>query len=396
MSPAELHMKEPSRQQIHRIPTGIVGRQKNKTKVRTVQRKQCTFVSISGGNNFNESRRSPNKPSPPTREGRRSVKPITKQQTGWMQLVPNHGFTHEEIVKITCNFETIIAEGGSASVYYGCLNSGKKVAVKVLKDLHQRGPKEFVAEVKLLATVHHKNLVPFVGYCDEGMNMIVLYEYMQNGSLRGLLSGLEYLHSGCQPAIIHRDVKTTNILLNERLEAKLADFGISRADEKTQTSTGIAGTPGYIDPEYSETSILTKKSDVYSFGIVLFELICGHPAKFGTPEQYFHIVQWATSNIVSGEIDSIVDPRIKGQHKMNSMQKVVEVAIACTARSSAKRPHMCKILNDLDQAMEMEMEAGSEELEVSAIEVVITSESSTETSHPVPKSPRTSIRKSEA
>ncbi|XP_031486245.1 probable LRR receptor-like serine/threonine-protein kinase At1g05700 [Nymphaea colorata] len=417
-----------------------------------------------GGNNLNESKPSPNKPSPPTREGRRSVKPIiigvsvgsavlllllvgyivyaclrgqrpeqsptnvvvvnnienqTKQQTGWMQLVPNHGFTHEEIVKITCNFETIIAEGGSASVYYGCLNSGKKVAVKVLKDLHQRGPKEFVAEVKLLATVHHKNLVPFVGYCDEGMNMIVLYEYMQNGSLRGLLSGrkttttpltwkkrlqialdvaigLEYLHSGCQPAIIHRDVKTTNILLNERLEAKLADFGISRADEKTQTSTGIAGTPGYIDPEYSETSILTKKSDVYSFGIVLFELICGHPAKFGTPEQYFHIVQWATSNIVSGEIDSIVDPRIKGQHKMNSMQKVVEVAIACTARSSAKRPHMCKILNDLNQAMEMEMEAGSEELEVSAIEVVITSESSTETSHPVPKSPRTSIRKSEA
>ncbi|KAF3781585.1 putative LRR receptor-like serine/threonine-protein kinase [Nymphaea thermarum] len=491
-------------------------------------------------------------PSPANDVIRNKVENSVEQQHGFIQLMPNHGFTYEEILKITHNFETHIGEGGSSSVYYGRLNNGNEVAVKVLKDLRQRGFKEFVVEVKLLVTVHHKNLVSFVGYCDEGMNMIVLYEYMHNGSLRDLLSGinkaimvqigptglkmwpgpgpevrrfsalssttaffssvvfstvffsfvgfsltissiagsgcwigkrevgngnaerglsadfqgsmggkkkpivvpvlrpslspvktltfdgdgapstwmvmehgdgalvmehrkkatnepltwkrrlqialdvaagLEYLHSGCKPAIIHRDVKTTNILLNEQLEAKLADFGISRADGKTQTSTVIAGTPGYIDPEYSETSILTKKSDVYSFGVVLFELICGRPVRFGTPEQYFYIVQWATLNIMSGEIDSIIDPRIKGAHKMNSVWKVAEVAMACTARSSALRPHMYNILNDLKQAMEIEMEADSQELEVSAIEVVTTSESSTEASHLVSRSPRTSIRR---
>ncbi|KAF3781586.1 Activin receptor type-2A [Nymphaea thermarum] len=179
-----------------------------------------------------------------------------RQQAGRIQQVANHAFTYEEILKITCNFETLIGKGGSGSVYYGCIGNGNKVAVKV----------------KFLMTVHHKNLVSFVGFCEEDVNMIILYEYMQNGSLRDLLSGkkttaepltwkrrlqialdiatgLEYIHSGCRPAIIHRDIKSTNILLNERLEAKLADFGIFKADEKTQISTVIAGTPGYIDPE---------------------------------------------------------------------------------------------------------------------------------------------------
>ncbi|KAF3784055.1 MAP kinase-interacting serine/threonine-protein kinase 1 [Nymphaea thermarum] len=357
-----------------------------------------------------------------------------KHKGGYIQLVPNHSFTYEQIVEITRDFEILIGEGGSGTVYYGHLNNGKEVAVKVLNNSQGRLSKEFVAEVKILMTVHHKNLVSFVGFCEEDMNMIVLYEYMQNGSLREFLSGthldkfhflqknhnkilnmeeapanrfgcrnwyvnhchlvskassfyhsfvnvnilasscnagLEYLHSGCRPAIIHRDIKTANILLNEQLEAKLADFGISRADGKTQTSTvQIAGTLGYIDPEYvltlnrrsimhlsrrySETSILTKKSDVYSFGVVLFELMCGRTAIFGTLEQHFHIVEWATTKIVRGDIESIVDPRIKGQHKRNSMWKVVDVALACTARRSTERPNMSIILKDLNEAMEME------------------------------------------
>ncbi|XP_031485100.1 putative leucine-rich repeat receptor-like serine/threonine-protein kinase At2g04300 [Nymphaea colorata] len=297
-----------------------------------------------------------------------------KQQAGCIQLGPNHAFTYNEIVKITHNFEILIGDGGSGSVYYGILNNGNEVAVKVLKDLHQRGPKEFVAEVNLLMTVHHKNLVSFVGFCDEGMNLIVLYEYMQNGSLRDLLSGnkaiiepltwkkrlqialdvatgLEYLHSGCQPAIIHRDIKSTNILLNGRLEAKIADFGISKAYEKTQTSSMIVGTIGYIDPQYFETSILTKKSDVYSFGVVLLELMCGR-----SPDQHFHVVQWATSKIVRGEIESIIDLTIKGQHKMNSMRKIAEIVLSCTAPKSTERPTMYNILKDLNEALEMEME----------------------------------------
>ncbi|KAF3783576.1 putative serine/threonine-protein kinase [Nymphaea thermarum] len=293
-----------------------------------------------------------------------------KQQAGFIQLGSKHVFTYVEIVKITRNFQTLIGDGGSGSVYYGRLNNGNDVAVKVLKDLEQQGSKQFVAEVNLLMTVHHKNLVSFVGFCDEGIHMIVLYEYMQNGSLRDILSGKRIttepltwkwrlqialdVVTGCQPPIIHRDIKSTNILLNERLEAKLADFGISRVDEKTQISTMVVGTPGYIDPEYSETSILTKMSDIYSFGVVLFELMCGREAIFGSLEEHFHIVEWAKSKIVRGDIESIIDPRIKGQHKMNSMWKVADIALACTARRSIERPNMHNILKDLKEAMEME------------------------------------------
>ncbi|KAF3783581.1 putative LRR receptor-like serine/threonine-protein kinase [Nymphaea thermarum] len=325
-----------------------------------------------------------------------NVENPVKQQAGCIQLGQNHAFTYEEIVKITRNFEIIIGDGGSGSVYYGRLNNGNEVAVKVLKDWQEQGSKEFVAEVradyvKLLMTVHHKNLVAFVGFCDEGMNKIVLYQYMQNGSLRDILSGkrtgpepltwkrrlqialdvatgLEYLHSGCQPSIIHRDIKSTNILLNEHLEAKVADFGISRVVEKTQTSTIIVGTPGYIDPEYSQTSILTKKSDVYSFGVVLFELMCGQGAILSSLDKHFHIVEWATSKIVRGDIESIIDPRIKGQHKMNSVLKVADIALACTARRSVERPNMYNILKDLNEAMEIE--TGYYELDVSRTEVM--------------------------
>ncbi|XP_031485803.1 probable LRR receptor-like serine/threonine-protein kinase At1g05700 [Nymphaea colorata] len=328
-----------------------------------------------------------------------NVENQVKQPAGSIQLGPNHAFTYEEIVKITRNFEILIGNGGSGSVYYGRLKNSNEVAVKVLKDFQQRGSKEFVVEVKLLMTVHHKNLVSFVGFCDEGTNMIVLYEYMHNGSLRDILSGkrtaaepltwkrrlqialdvamgLDYLHSGCQPAIIHRDIKSTNILLNERLEAKVADFGISKAVERTQISTMIVGTPGYIDPEYSEISILTKKSDVYSFGVVLFELMSGQGAIFSHPEQHFHIVEWATSKIVRGNIENIIDPRIKEQ-QMSSMWKVADIAIACTARRSIDRPNMYNILKDLNEAMEMV--TGYQALDVSVTEVMTTSAYSPET-----------------
>ncbi|KAF3784049.1 LYK2 protein [Nymphaea thermarum] len=282
---------------------------------------------------------------------------------------------YEEVVKITHNFGILIGEGGSGSVYYGRLDNGNEVAVKV----------------KLLMTVHHKNLVSFVGFCEEDKKLFVLYQYMQNGSLRDLLSGnhlgkktiiepltwkrrlkialdvatgLDYLHSGCEPAIIHRDIKSRNILLDEQLKARLADFGISRAVDMTQTSTMIAGTPGYIDPEYYETSVLTKKSDIYSFGVVLFELMCGRTAIFGSGEQCSHIVQWATSKILRGDMESIVDPRIKGQYKINSMWKVAEIALACTARRTTERPDMYDVLSDLNQAMKMEMEIDHQEFAI--------------------------------
>ncbi|KAF3772042.1 putative LRR receptor-like serine/threonine-protein kinase, partial [Nymphaea thermarum] len=290
------------------------------------------------------------------------------------------GFSHVDIVRITNNFEKVIGGGGSGDVYYGRLENGCEVAVKVLKNSQSQGTKEFVAEVKLLMTVHHKCLVSFVGYCEEGANLIVIYEYMSGGDLRQLLSGrtstsafltwerrlqvalsiaagLDYLHSGCNPPIIHRDVKTTNILLNAKMEAKVADFGLSKAgkkDDVTHLSTVVAGTPGYIDPEYYCTNLLTKKSDVYSFGVVLFELITGRTPLFDVSGERFHIVQWATARLVRGDIQSVADPKLGAQYEVNSMWKVADLAMSCTSQQSHSRPPMSDVAIQLKEAMEVE------------------------------------------
>ncbi|XP_049934155.1 probable LRR receptor-like serine/threonine-protein kinase PAM74 isoform X2 [Nymphaea colorata] len=289
-------------------------------------------------------------------------------------------FTYAEIQEITNNYEKLIGEGGSSNVYYGRLANGTEVAVKEIKESLSQGTKEFVAEVKLLMTVHHKCLVSFVGYCEEGRKLILLYEYMSRGNLRQLLSGrastsvvltwearlqmalsvatgLDYLHSGCHPAIIHRDVKTTNILLDGKMKAKVADFGLSKTgskDEVTHLSTVVAGTPGYIDPEYYSTNMVTQKSDVYSFGVVLFELMTGYPPFCSVSEERFHVVQWATTRLTRGDIHCVADPKLRGQYNVNSMWTVADIAISCTSKASHMRPRMSDVVNQLREALEAE------------------------------------------
>ncbi|KAL0784923.1 hypothetical protein Bca101_001168 [Brassica carinata] len=195
-------------------------------------------------------------------------------------------FTYSEVINMTNNFQRVVGKGGFGVVYHGTLNGYEQVAVKVLSQSSTQGYKQFRAEVDLLMRVHHANLVNLVGYCSEGDHLALIYEFVPNGDLRQHLSaveaalGLEYLHSGCIPPMIHRDVKTTNILLDEQFKAKLADFGLSRSfpvGGESHVSTKVAGTPGYLDPEYYRTSRLTEKSDVYSFGIVLLETITNEP-----------------------------------------------------------------------------------------------------------------------
>ncbi|WZZ65182.1 hypothetical protein YC2023_076552 [Brassica napus] len=174
---------------------------------------------------------------------------------------------------MTNNFQRVLGKGGFGTVYHGNLDDAQ-VAVKMLSHSSAQGYKEFKAEVELLLRVHHRHLVGLVGYCDDGDNLALIYEYMANGDLRENMSGkrggnvltwenrmqiaveaaqgLEYLHNGCRPPMVHRDVKTTNILLNDRSGAKLADFGLSRSfsiDGECHVSTVVAGTPGYLDPE---------------------------------------------------------------------------------------------------------------------------------------------------
>ncbi|RHN76309.1 putative transferase, protein kinase RLK-Pelle-LRR-I-1 family [Medicago truncatula] len=182
-------------------------------------------------------------------------------------------FSYEEVLSITRNFEKVVGKGASGTVYHGWIDHNTEVAVKMLSSSSAQGYLQFQAEAKLFAVVHHKYLTGLIGFCDDGTNMALIYEYMSNGDLAKHLSdinenilswnqrlqiavdaaeGLEYLHHGCIPPIVHRDVKSKNILLNEKLQGKLADFGLSKMfpnEDDTHVLTVVAGTPGYLDPE---------------------------------------------------------------------------------------------------------------------------------------------------
>ncbi|KAI9160017.1 hypothetical protein LWI28_004285 [Acer negundo] len=197
----------------------------------------------------------------------------------------NKPYTYSEIVSITDNFKTVIGEGGFGKVYYGTLKDKTEVAVKVLSPSSRQGYKEFRAEAELLMFVYHKNLVSLTGYCDDEANMALIYEYMVKGNLRQHLSGtdanmlswinrlqiavdaahgLDYLHNGCKPPIIHRDLKPSNILLTENMQAKIADFGLSRVVNEeicSQSTTHPAGTPGYVGPEFNAGMVTGSKKE---------------------------------------------------------------------------------------------------------------------------------------
>ncbi|XP_062155806.1 LRR receptor-like serine/threonine-protein kinase IOS1 isoform X2 [Alnus glutinosa] len=285
-------------------------------------------------------------------------------------------FTYSELLKITNNFEMILGKGGFGTVYRGRIDD-TQVAVKMLSPSSVQGFQQFQSEVKLLMRVHHRNLTTLVGYCYEGTNMGLIYEYMANGDLEAHLSGekailnwedrlqiainaaqgLEYLHHGCRPPISHRDVKSTNILLNEDFHAKLADFGLSKIfpiDGGSHVSTIVAGTPGYLDPEYYISNWLTEKSDVYSFGVVLLEIITSRPAIQRSQERT-HISQWVSLMLAKGDIKSIVDTRLRGNFNINSAWKVVEIAMACVSPTSAKRPDMSQVVAELKESLATEI-----------------------------------------
>ncbi|XP_059639327.1 probable LRR receptor-like serine/threonine-protein kinase At1g05700 [Cornus florida] len=291
--------------------------------------------------------------------------------------VKNRQLTYSQVSRITNNFERIVGKGGFGIVYHGYLG-GSQVAVKMLSPSSVQGYKELQAEAEFCMSVRHKNLTSLVGYCKEGTNMGIIYEYMVNGNLRTHLldknsvvlsweerlrialdaaQGLEYLHHGCKPPIIHRDVKSSNILLNEKFQAKLSDFGLSRvfpSEGGTHVSTTVAGTPGYIDPECCTSNRFTEKSDVYSFGIVVLEIITSEPPIAGGHEKT-HIIQWVSSMLENGDIKGIVDPRLQGDFEVNSVWKAVELAMSCVSHPSTRRPTMNYVVMELRDCLAPEI-----------------------------------------
>ncbi|KAL1220939.1 putative LRR receptor-like serine/threonine-protein kinase [Cardamine amara subsp. amara] len=314
-------------------------------------------------------------------------------------MTKNRRFTYSEVVTMTNNFQGILGKGGFGIVYHGFVNGGEQVAVKMLSHSSSQGYKQFKAEVELLLRVHHKNLVSLVGYCDEGENLALIYEYMANGDLKEHMSGtrnrfilnwgtrlkivvesaqgLEYLHNGSKPPMVHRDVKTTNILLTEHFQAKLADFGLSRSfpiEGETHVSTVVAGTPGYLDPEYYRTNWLTEKSDVYSFGIVLLEIITNRPVIDQSREKP-HIAEWVGVMLTKGDIKSIMDPSLNGDYDSGSVWKTVELAMSCLNPSSARRPTMSQVVIELNECLAYENSRGGASGDMdskSSIEVSLT------------------------
>ncbi|KAF7843439.1 putative LRR receptor-like serine/threonine-protein kinase [Senna tora] len=264
-------------------------------------------------------------------------------------------FSYEEVKSITSNFGRELGKGGFGTVFLGYIGK-TQVAVKMLSpSSHSHWYLQFQAEAELLTTVHHKCLTALIGYCDDGTNVALIYEYMANGDLADHLSGLEYLHNGCKPPIVHRDIKPQNILLNENMRAKLGDFGLSRIfsnETDTHISTVIAGTFGYLDPEYYLSNKLNEKSDIYSFGIVLLEILTGRPAIFKNEERD-HITHWLDSMAVDREINDIVDSRLHGEFDIDSARKFLDTAMACVASTSIDRPTMSQVLMELKQCMGM-------------------------------------------
>ncbi|XP_062025247.1 protein kinase STUNTED-like isoform X1 [Rosa rugosa] len=284
-------------------------------------------------------------------------------------------FSHEVLKTATSNFssENLIGKGGCNLVFKGILPDGKKVAVKLMKSSKAKW-KDFAHEVDIISLLRHEHIMPLLGFCSEENVLISVYDFSPKGSLEenllvdagknkgkpvlswevrfkaavGIAEALNYLHNECSPPVIHRDVKSSNILLTPELEPRLSDFGLAIWGPTTTSSlteSTVVGTFGYLAPEYFMYGKISDKIDVYAFGVVLLELLSGRtPIGSDTNKQQESLVMWAKPKLENGDVHDILDPNFDGKFDEIQVLRMVQAAKLCITRSARLRPKMSQIV----------------------------------------------------
>ncbi|KAA3485183.1 putative receptor-like protein kinase [Gossypium australe] len=290
---------------------------------------------------------------------------------GW-----GHWFTLRDLHLATNRFskDNIIGDGGYGVVYRGNLINGTPVAVKKLLNNPGQADKDFRVEVEAIGHVRHKNLVRLLGYCIEGTQRLLVYEYVNNGNLEQWLRGdmsdkgyltwearikillgtakaLAYLHEAIEPKVVHRDIKSSNILIDDNFDAKISDFGLAKllGDGKSYITTRVMGTFGYVAPEYANSGLLNEKSDVYSFGVVLLEAITGrYPIDYGRPQPEVNMVEWLKMMVQLRRSEEVVDPNIETKPSTSALKRALLTALRCVDPDADKRPKMSQVARMLE------------------------------------------------
>ncbi|KAL9427485.1 hypothetical protein AB3S75_029635 [Citrus x aurantiifolia] len=270
-------------------------------------------------------------------------------------------YAYKDIQKSTQNFTNILGQGAFGPVYKATMPSGGVAAIKVLASDSHQGEKEFQTEVSLLGRLHHRNLVNLIGYCVDKGKYMLIYEFMSNGSLSNLIyseervlsweerlqialdisHGIEYLHEGAVPPVIHRDLKSANILLDHFMRAKVADFGLSKEEVFDGRNSGLKGTYGYIDPAYISTNKFTMKSDIFSFGVIIFELITAiHPHQ--NLMEYVNLASMSRDGV-----DEILDKQLVGACDIQEVRELARIGHKCLHKTPRKRPSIGEVTQAL-------------------------------------------------
>ncbi|CAN6853197.1 unnamed protein product [Brassica oleracea] len=291
---------------------------------------------------------------------------------GW-----GHWYTLRELEVSTDGFSDkhVIGQGGYGIVYRGVLEDKSIVAIKNLLNNRGQAEKEFKVEVEAIGRVRHKNLVRLLGYCVEGEHRMLVYEYVDNGNLEqwlhgdglgskspltweirmnivlGTAKGLMYLHEGLEPKVVHRDIKSSNILLDKQWNAKVSDFGLAKllGSEMSYVTTRVMGTFGYVAPEYASTGMLNERSDVYSFGVLVMEMISGrNPVDYSRPVGEVNLVEWLKRMVSNREAEGVLDPRMVEKPSLRSLKRTLLVALRCVDPNAQKRPKMGHVIHMLE------------------------------------------------